>query len=201
MEEFPVQAARASVIGRFLQHYGPITRNPSNFTTFVMTCQVRYNRKKAEAPAHFAKYMKDWAGVVPPSVKHWRQLDIQVWSGAKISNGKKEDEKESIGKMTNWEITKGKLGAHDHINGETPYFYDPRGFDPLRTVLTSGLKYGVIKEDEGELTFLKCGVPHDFLDRVPSADEFVHALHENPDVELEVRREILAAAGKQCSYI
>ncbi len=201
LESFPVQAARASVIGRFLQHYGPITRDIKNFTTFVMTCQVRYNRKKAEAQAHIAKYLKDWAGVVPPSVKHWRQYDVQVWSGGKITNGSREKEgKVILGKDVNWEITKAKLGGHDHVLGDTPYYYDARGFNPLRTVLTAGMRYGVIKEVEGALTFLCNGQPHEYLDQVPNADLFVHALQEDVGLELEVRREILAAAGVKGSY-
>lgn len=202
LEEFPVQAARASVIGRFLQHYGPITRSKENFTTFIMTCQVRYNRKKAEAAAHFAKYMKDWSGVVPPSVKHWRQYDVQVWSGGKVTNGSKEKEgKITLGKDVNWEITKAKLGGHDHVVGDTPYYYDARGFDCMRTVLTAGIKYGVIHEQDGVLTFLQNGQSHDFLDQVPNATLFAQALQDDPELELEVRREILAAAGVQGSYI
>lgn len=202
LEEFPVQAARASVIGRFLQHYGPITRDPQNYTTFIMTCQVRYNRKKAEAPAHFAKYMKEWTGVVPPSVKHWRQYDVQVWSGGKITNGSKEKEgKVTLGKDVNWEITKAKLGGHDLVLGETPYFYDARGFNPARTVLTAGLRYGVIRESDGFITFLRNGQPHEYLDQVPNADVFVQALQNDVGLELEVRREILAAAGVKGSYL
>lgn len=201
LEEFPTQAARASVVGRFLQHYGPITRNPNSFTTLIMTCQVRYNRKKTEAPAHFAKYMKDWAGVVPPSVKHWRQYDVTVWSGGKITNGSKEKEgKVILGKDVNWEITKAKLGGHDHVLGDTPYYYDARGFHPLRTVLTTGIRYGVIKETEAGVTFLRNNVPHEYLDQVPNADLFVQALQEDVGLELEVRREILAAAGVKGSY-
>jgi len=201
LEEFPVQAARASVVGRFLQHYGPITRDIRNFTTFIMTCQVRYNRKKAEAQAHIAKYLKDWAGVVPPSVKHWRQYDVQVWSGGKITNGSKEKEgKVTLGKDVNWEITKAKLGGHDHVIGDTPYFYDARGFNPLRTVLTAGIRYGVIKEIDGELTFLRNGEPHSYLSQVPTAEHFVAAIQDDINLELEVRREILAAAGVKGSY-
>lgn len=202
LEEFPVQAARASVIGRFLQHYGPITRNKENFTTFIMTCQVRYNRKKAEAQAHIAKYLKDWSGVVPPSVKHWRQYDVQVWSGGKITNGSKEKEgKVTLGKDVNWEITKAKLGGHDHVIGDAAYYYDERGFDCLRTVLITGIKYGVIKESDSGLTFIQNGAPHEYLDEVPNADLFTNALQEDAGLGLEVRREILAAAGVQGSYI
>lgn len=202
LEAFPAQAARASLIGRFMQHYGPITRDPAHFTTFLMTCQVRNNRKKNEAPAHFAKYMKEWASVVPDSVKHWRKIDVTVWSGAKIGNGKKDKEdKETFGKYINWDIVKGTLNAHDNVQGETAFYYDKRGFNLLQTVFDAGFKYGVIREKDGRLTFLPNGEPDDYLDGVPSVEEFIRALSEDQEKEMQVRRAILHAAGKPCVYI
>ena len=202
LESFPTQAARASLIGRFMQHYGPITRDPAHFTTFIMTCQVRNNRKKNEAPAHFAKYMKEWASVVPDSVKHWRKIDVTVWSGAKIGNGKKDKEdKEVFGKYINWDIVKGTLNAHDNVQGETAFYYDKRGFNLLQTVFDAGFKYGVIREKEGRLTFLPNGEPDDYLDGVPSPEEFIRAMSEDQEKEMQVRRAILHAAGKPCVYV
>lgn len=201
LEKFPQQAARASLIGRFLQHYGPISRDPAHFTTFIMTCQVRYNRKKGEAPAHFAKYMQNWAEATPDSVKHWRRIAVDVWGGAKINNGKKDDEKEAMGKVINWVITKGTEGAHDNVRNETDFFYDGRGFDVLQTVLAAGLKYGVIREKDGKLTFFPNGEPDDYLERVPSPADFVGALREDMEKEMQVRRAILHAASKFCVYI
>lgn len=200
LEEYAQQAARASAITRFLQHYGPIKRAKEHFTTFLMTCQVRTNRKKGEAQAHIAKYLKDWSETVPYSIKHWRQIDVTVWSGSKIYEGPK-DSKTVIGKHVNWEVCKGKSGAHDNVQGETSYYYDPRCFDMLRSVVIAGFKYGVIHEKDGLLTFVHPnGEPDDYLVQIAGPDHFIQAMTEEPEKEMDVRRAILDAAGKSCIY-
>lgn len=208
LEEFPQQAARASAVGRFLQHYGPIARDTKHFTTFIMTCQIRVNRKKSEAATFMQKYIKDWAEVVPPAVKHWRTISITLWAGAKVSEkttkqdtaGKSKEGKEVLGKDVNWELNKGKNGTHDNIQGATSYWYDSRCFDIQRTVLLAGMKYGLIREQDGELTFYKNGEPHDYLTHIPGPDVFVQALLEEPAVEWELRHAILHAANRDCLY-
>ena len=209
LEDFPQQAARASAITRFLQHYGPISRNKDHYTTFIMTCQVRVNRKKNEASSFMQKFIQDWAEVVPPSVKHWRQIGLLVWSGAKINekstktgaDGKEKEGKVALGKEVNWTLPKGKNGTHDNITGATSYYYDARGFEPLRTVVLTGIKYGVIREKGGELNFFKNGEPHNYLIDVPGIDAMVGALRDDIEAELEVRYAILNAANKPCLYV
>lgn len=199
------QAARASLMTRFIQKYGPIKRGKDHFTTLVMTCQVRSNRKKSEAQSHIAKYMKDWASTVPYMLRHGRQLDVTVWSGSKIypktARAADDEKKAAIGKHINWEIAKGKLNTHDNINGETSYYYDPRGFDLARTVIISGMRYGIVVEHEGSLTFLKNGEPDEYLRNINGVETFLQAMAEEPQSELDLRRAILAAAGKSCIYI
>jgi RecA/RadA recombinase len=210
LEDYPQQAARASAITRFLQHYGPIARRPEHFTTFIMTCQVRVNRKKGEAQAHIQKYLKDWMEVVPPSVKHWRKIGISVFSGAKITekaekfdanNKAIKEGKVALGKEVNWELSKGKDNSHDNIVGATNYFYDARCFDIQRTVLHAGIRYGVIREHEGRLTFYKNGEQHEYLCNIDGPDMFVQALQEEPAAEWELRQSILHAAHKDCLYV
>lgn len=198
LEDFPQQAARATAIGRFLQHYGPIKRDPKHFTTLLMTCQIRFNRKKQEAASFMQKYIKDWAEVVPDVVKHWRTNSVVVWGGAKQKE-KGEESKEVLGKDVNWEITKGKEGTHDNIMGSTTYWYDSRCFDIQRTIMRAGLRYGVIREIDGELTLYKHGEPHEYLRNIP-ADLFVQALVEDEEAEWDARRTILHAVGKDCLY-
>ncbi len=213
LEDFPQQAARASVIGRFLQHYGPISRDPNHYTTFIMTCQIRFNRKKQESATFMQKYIKDWAEVVPDVVKHWRTIAVSIWGGEKhkdesktkdkIRGEKPADDKgskEVLGKEIKWEITKGKSGTHDNIIGSTPYWYDARCFDVQRTVVTAGLRYGVIREQDGLLTFYKNGTPHDYLCQIAGTDTFIQALREEPDTEWELRHAILHAAKRNCLY-
>ena len=196
LEDYPQQAARASAITRFLQHYGPISRKPEHFTTFIMTGQVRVNRKKQEASSFMQKFIQDWAEVMPPAVKHWRKIGLLVWSGAKIKEkSAKGDEdkpgKAVLGKEVNWLLPKGKDGTHDNISGATSYFYDERCFEPLRTVAITGMKYGVIVERGGNFTFYKNGAPHEYLADVPDFDTLIEALGKDQDLELEVRYGIL----------
>lgn len=205
LEDFPQQAARATAIGRFLQHYGPIKRSPNHFTTFIMTCQIRFNRKKQEAQSFMQKYLKDWAEVVPDVVKHWRTNAIVLWASGKQKEKGDKDEKgkaatEVVGKDVNWEITKGKDGTHDNIMGSTVYWYDPRCFDIQRTVIQAGLRYGVIREINGQLTLYKNGEPHEYLRSIDGPDVFVQAMLEEPDSEWDARHVILHAIGKDCLY-
>lgn len=205
LEEFPQQGARATTIGRFLQHYGPIKRDPNHFTTVIMTCQIRFNRKKQEAQTFMQKYLKDWAEVVPDVLKHWRTIAITLWaSGKQKEKGEKDDKgkaaTEVVGKDVHWEITKGKDGTHDNIMGSTVYWYDARCFDIQRTVIQAGLRYGVIREINGLLTLYKNGEPHEYLRNIPGPDVFVQALREEPDVEWDARHVILHSVGKDCLY-
>ena len=202
LEKYPQQAARASLVGRFFQHYGPITRNSGHFTTFIMTGQVRNNRAKSTAPSHLAKYLPDWAEAMPDSVKHWRRIAFNVWGGAKVSNEKKAEERETIGKVINWVITKGTEGAHDNVRGETDFLYaNGIGFNLLQTVFDAGLKYGVIRDGKNGLTFYPNGEPDDYLEGVPSSVEFLAAMREDMTKEMQVRRAITHAAGKHGVYI
>ncbi len=205
LEDHPQQAARATAVGRFLQHYGPIKRDPAHFTTFIMTCQIRFNRKKQEAQSFMQKYMKDWAEVVPDVVKHWRTNAIVLWaSGKQKEKGEKDDKgkaiSEVVGKDVHWEITKGKDGTHDNIMGSTVYWYDPRCFDTQRSVMLAGLRYGVIREIDGHLTLYKHGEPHEYLRSIPGPDAFVQALLEEPEMEWDARHVILHALSKDCLY-
>lgn len=200
LEKYPQQAARASLIGRFMQHYGPITRDHNHFTTFIMTGQVRNNRKKAEAQSYIAKTMQDWMEAMPDSVKHWRRIAFNVWGGAKVNEGSGE-KKDTVGKVVNWMITKGTEGAHDNVRGETDFFYDGRGFNLLQTVFDAGLKYGVIRDEKKGLTFYPSTEPDDYLDGVPSSADFIQVLRDDADKELQVRRAITHAAGKHGVYI
>ena len=149
------------------------------------------------------KYIKDWTDTVPYSVRHWRQINLTMWSGGKMSGKKNEDEgkKQVPGKMVNWEVRKGKSGTHDNITGEAEYYYDSRCFDIERSAVMTGLRYGVINEHEGLLTFYgDNGQPHHALKDIAGVDRFLEVMRSNFEYELALRREILAAAGKSCAY-
>jgi len=200
LDDHAQQALRANNITRFFQHYGPIKRNPGHFTTLIMTTQVRSNRKKSELPAPMAKYAKDWSDDASSwALKHWRSIHLKVYSGGKLYEGPKANQ-HVVGKDVNWDVSKGKEGTHDGIKGSTPYYYDPRCFDTLRSIIISGLRYGVIREYEGLLTFMNNGQPDQYLCNISGPELFVQALQEEPDSEWQLRAAILAAAGVPSTY-
>lgn len=200
LEDNPQQAARAGLLTRFMMHYGAAMSGTSgpNYTTLIATCQVRSNRKKAEVASYYAKYMKDWASTAPRAIRHWRLLDITVEAGEKI---KKEINgvKKQIGKMMDWEITKGKAGTHDGIKGEVAFEYDGL-IDDLSTVLVAGMRYGVIEEKDGKLTLHRESGPDPSWAKIPSRNDFIKRMAINLEDEMIVRREILSAAGVKCLY-
>ena len=200
LDDHAQQALRANNITRFFQHYGPIKRDPSHFTTLMMTTQVRSNRKKSELPGPMAKYAKDWSDDASSwALKHWRSIHLKVYSGGKIYEGPKASQR-VVGKDVNWDVSKGKEGAHDGVKGSTPYYYDPRCFDTLRSVIVSGFRYGVIVEQDGFLTFMNNGEPDAYLYRIPGPDMFIQALREEPESEWQLRAAILASANVSGIY-
>lgn len=198
LEDNAQQAARANLITRFLQHYGPIKRSPEHYTTLMMTTQVRTNRKKMEAPGPLQKYLADYSDDKSAwALQHWRAIHVQVSSGEKLKEG---SSKVVVGKNINWKLPKGREGTHDNIVGETPYYYDDRGFNLYNTVLLAGLRYGVIREVNGKFTFFRNGKPDDYLCQIDGKEQFVQALQEAPEVEWDVRREVCMVAGVSGIY-
>lgn len=198
LEDNAQQAARANLITRFLQHYGPIKRSPEHYTTLMMTTQVRTNRKKMEAPGPMQKYLADYSDDKSAwALQHWRAIHVQVSSGEKLKEG---SSKVVVGKQINWKMPKGKEGTHDNIVGDAPYYYDDRGFNLYNTVLLAGLRYGVIRESGGKFTFFRNGKPDDYLCHIDGKEQFVQALQEAPEVEWDVRREVCMVAGVSGIY-
>lgn len=202
LEDNPQQAAHASIITRFLKRYGPTTTGISgtNWTTFIATCQVRSNRKKSEVQSYLAKYMKDWTETAPRAARHWRHINITVQNGEKLWEGSKENRK-LLGKVLKWEISKGKTGTHDGLTGEVNFYYNTLGLtNDIHDLILCALKYGVLIEQGGFITLLHDGAPDKHLAEVPGVDALADALSNDFELELAVRREVLAAAGKTCLY-
>lgn len=200
LDDHAQQALRANCITRFFQHYGPIKRDAGHFTTLMMTTQVRSNRNKANLPGPMAKYAKDWSDDASSwALKHWRSIHMKVYSGGKLYEGPKSNQ-QVAGKDVNWEISKGKEGAHDGVKGSTPYYYDQRCFDPLRSVIVAGFRHGVLVERDGLITFMNHGEPDPYLMRIAGPDQFIQAMQEEPESEWQVRLAILNAAKVSGTY-
>lgn len=210
LDENPQQAAVATSMTRFFQHYLTNTTGfyGRNDTTVIFTAQARSNRKKSEAAAHFAKYMKDWTTQGAWAARHGKLIDITVWSGSKdkeetkIDDGEKEKKRRvAIGKDICWEISKGKAGTHDGITGEIGFSYDSMT-DDLRSIVMSGFRYGSIIERDGLITVIRraTGEVIEGMEQLAGVDRLVELMKEDFEAELFVRREVLAAAGIRCSY-
>ena len=195
LEEYAQQALRANCITRFCQRYNEIKGSPRHFTSLVFTLQVRSNRKKMEASTFMQKYIKDYTeDKAAYALQHARAMHISVDSGSKIEEGTK-DKKVARGKAFTWKITKGKSGAHDNVHGETPYYYDERCFNLNSTLLVAGLRYGVIQEQGGYLTFYRNGEPDGYLYQIPGKEEFLQALQGDFEAAMGLRWEICRVAN------
>lgn len=200
----PQQAANATLLTRFMQHYHPLTLGLSDelsTTTMIFTAQVRANRHKSEVSSYYARNMKDWATTGGANaMKHGKLIDAQIWSGEKETAGSGE-KKTVVGKSLKWNIVKGKAGTHDNITGEYSYRYSAPG-DHLPSLLASGMQYGVAIEDNGLLTFIdkRTGDPlptksGTAIQGIPGLQGLRNLLDAEPDAEFVIRREILSAAG------
>ena len=203
LEDNGQQAQRASLITRFVAHYNAAKKSPKHYTSLIITTQVRSNRRKSEQPVFMQKYSKDYSGdKVAYALQHARALSIELDSGAKLDDKTKGISGAKIvkGKQVTWKITKGKSGAHDNTYGESPYYYDARCFDNLTALVGVGIRYGVIREVAGSLTFYVNNGPDEYLRNIPNKELFVQALREEPASEWLLRWAICTAAGVSPVY-
>lgn len=197
--DFGQQGAQANIIQKFMKKYCPLTvgLEGMNETTLIFTAQVRANRKKSELPSYMAKWEQEWATTGSWSGRHTKLIDLTVWSGSFEKEKDKSGNKHVTGKTMNWKLTKGKAGTHDGITGDVEIVYDDIGLDMnLRSLIAPGLRFGAMTEREGLLTV--AGIEK--LKNLAGPDRFVERLKAEPDLEMDVRRRILAAARIECIY-
>lgn len=205
MDKASKVGARATLITEFLKKYTPATGGLEdlNYTTLIFSNQVRANQERADAKPHVQKYMKRWAATGAYSERHIKLLDITLWSGQKIKKTISGAET-TVGKVTHYEIAKGKAGTHDNIFGEYPFFYPMHygaGVDRFETVLIEGMRRGVIVERNGLIDVLQpeTGKPHN-IKGIPGLRNFKRMMEIDFDFEMAVRREVLASKGVMCLY-
>jgi len=217
LDEYPQQAAAANALTRFFLHYLPTTTGfmGSNETTVFFVSQVRSNRKKSEAQASIAKYMRDWASQGAWAAKHGKLIDICVWSSSPEKQTQtqqvlglggtttRREERVAVRKTMHWQILKGKAGTHDGITGEVDFHYDVPPFtDDYRDLILIAITKAVIVEKKGELTFYRG--PEKQADpqfsAIPNIEQAIALLKSDFQLELAVRREVLATAGIRCLY-
>jgi RecA/RadA recombinase len=205
LDEHEKMAAHATMMGRFYKQYIPMTTglNGVNETTLLMTQQVRQNMKKAEAPSHIAKYLPDFTVSGARSTKHYKLVDLIISNGSVIKKDVAGVGKVATGKVVKWVTEKGKAGTHDNISGEVNFSYDiPTGVDLVQTAIDSGLNRGVIQKLQNNRIALVQPDTRRVLEdyTMPNMKAFKLGMEEDTGFDLAVRREILAAAGKQCIF-
>jgi RecA/RadA recombinase len=202
----PQRAAQASLITQFFQKFYPFMTGMwgRNDTTLLCTQQVRSNQEKANAgPA--GRYMRDYTPAGGYAAKHGKLLDLLVWSSGKEREDKTASNPSGtvVGKDINWDILKGKAGAHDNTRGAVAFRYDRHLFtDDLNDLISVGLSYGVISEQGGLLSVSSptTGEILPNFDKIGRSEDFVNYLKTDIDLEIAVRHEILAAAKIECAY-
>lgn len=205
LDENNKKAAQATLVTNFINKVLPSFNGLDglNYTTLLCLNQVRSNQERANAPSHMQKYIKQWASTGSFAAKHAKHIDVTVWSGEKLRKTIKGKDR-IIGKVTKYELTKGKTGAHENTVGEFEFFYDnylPPGVDHLETVIQTGLSLGVIVERNGKISVLRPedGKPTDIVN-ITGMPTFKAMMGADFEFELAVRREVLAAKGIMCLY-
>lgn len=198
------RASHATLATNFFQRLYPflIGMWGRNDTTIICTQQVRANAAKANALPHIQKYMRDWAPAGAYATRHGKMIDLLVWDGGKIRKGKTQSEAgEIVGKYMTWETEKGKAGTHDNIRGEVPFIYETLTND-LEGVVTTGIRYKAIVEDDGYLSLVRAqtGELFDGWKKLAGPQRFIEKMRENIEAELFVRQEILMHAEIECAY-
>lgn len=201
LDETDKMAAHATLMTRFLRRYIPIARNLDyrNETTLVFIQQVRSNPAKKTAQPNIAQRMRDWGIAGSWAERHFKLIHVTVYSGKKIER-QVNKVKTVVGKELVWDITKGKAGTHDNIQGAVPFYYQG-GIDDTSSAIVTGTRLGVIQEVGNGVQVIvpETGHPADLgpISDIPTLRKMMEA---DLEFDLAVRREILASQGTTCLY-
>lgn len=197
--------SRATLQTDFQLKYTPTTSglHGVNPTTLIALNQVRANTERANAPGPQQKYIKEWRPTGAYSIRHGKLVDVQIWGGAKLKRTVNGSEVVA-GKELKWEITKGKAGTHDNIQGAVSFWYEehlPAGTDDLDTLIAAGWQLGCIANSTGaKVVVINSTSKKQTSLSGPNMATFKRMMAADPDFELAVRAEVMNAAGIQCLY-
>jgi len=147
-----------------------------NETTLIGIRQVRANMNKVNMRSREYKVGGSYA------LRHGKMLDIQLRKGEYIMKDKTQ-----IGKEVKWEITKGKAGTHEGIDGSFSYYFDPPRIDISSDLLSYALPNGIITS----------GGSYTFQDRVlcKKKEQLIGILNGDGKLRAAVRKAVLSHAG------
>ena len=208
MDEEAKRGAHAMNLKKFyLKYYNLGSIDEPVWTTLIMTQQVTANDSKSSAPSFMQKFLPDFVSKGGHAGRHGKLIDIMLTNGGKVKvdgeklSGDGKKEKVTTGKLVKWELTKAKAGTHEGIRGEVEFeFNTPGNIDYARTAFVAGIRYGVLKEQQGLVTWMRNGEPHPEVQRIPFK-AFLDGLRNNVQLDIDIRMAIMDAAGvDHCRY-
>lgn len=147
-EKFAQQRNEAILLSKFFPQLSLYLNRPledgggRNETTVMLIDQVRSTDQQKKPMKGRPVQEKDkyrparnvWA------MKHGLAITVALHKGKTYWD---EVTKEKLGRVTNWELIKGKLGTHDGIRGQYNYFYET-GADIIGDLFTVATDLGVL---------------------------------------------------------
>jgi hypothetical protein len=204
LDEAAKRAAHASCATKFFAKYFPLVTqlddHPAD-VSLLLTQQVRANPEKATAVGPGAKYVSDWAIAGSWAAKHGKCFDILVSTGARErSDGKDGGGRQLLSKQMKWELLKAKAGSHEGIRGEVSIdFSESPPINGERSVMVAGIKYGILIENNGTITWKKPGEDTATLNRIPF-EAFLKGLRDSDELDYSLRQAILNHQKISCRY-
>lgn len=188
-EEHARQSSEATLLSSFvpkLAMYMNNTDNGRNETAVFIVNQMR--AKRDAAPVRGRPTMekdKYEAGSKSWALKHGKAIEVTLHKGGPLF----DEDKERVGRETQWEITKGKLGTHDGKKGSFPFYYQG-GVDVLSDLITACKELEVFPDG----TWISYDHP-DFGFKVQGRDKLRLKLIDEPELVEHLRTECFKRSG------
>jgi RecA/RadA recombinase len=125
--------------------FGADAKGNPNLTCFVGINQVR-DKLKAQAFEKQTHESGGWA------LKHARFLTVELQRMAWVTKGS-DDDKERVGKVEKWEITKQKAGGYEGHTGQYNYMFADCDIDMGELLLRLGLEYDLIDKNGNSYSY------------------------------------------------
>lgn len=204
VSEHAIQSNEAQLLSRFIprmfMHLNTVLDEEGrrNETTMLAADQVRANRDmpRGKPGMKVPDHWKYQAGSGSRALAHGKAISLMLHKGAPVLD-KEVDPPEMLGRETNWELTKGKLGTHDGLKGSYEFFF-AEGADIASNLRTVAVRHGVI--DQAGAWYAYTDTEHPELSFRVQGGEPCRAMLTRPEVYSAVYRKTLAAAKVICRY-
>jgi len=183
--QFAQQSSEATLVTNFQKKlwgaYGEPRHGDVNWTTILITNQVRDNRNAAA-------FGRKWTVGGARALKHGKLVDVWMYKGEPIdgkvayqtTDGDGEEvtktREKRIGHWRKWEVAKGKAGCHDGVSGSVAYHYDT-GFQIDDDLIATARDLGVIVRT-GKKTYVLLDESNDVVDTITGKDALLERTHD-----------------------